>query len=190
MGFTDTMRSQDTQFEVSRPQLSHNPLFRESMAHQWPLSTDTPVNRGLRTSSGELPDTRAERLGSDTTVVADEEKHELHRERTKVNDEETQMPLPTANQPVPPPAMSTASEIAFILIISMMQVIPMSTMSTVLPTAQIIADSFNITNPSLLPWPLAAYGLTFGSFILISGRLGDIFGHKRMVIIGFGWMAV
>lgn len=28
-----------------------------------------------------------------------------------------------------------------------------------------------------------------GSFILISGRLGDIFGYKRMLVIGYSWFA-
>jgi hypothetical protein len=61
---------------------------------------------------------------------------------------------------------------------------------TVLPATQIIAHSFNIADKGPLPWALAAYGLTFGKFILASGRLGDIFGHKNRVIAGFGWMAL
>jgi MFS family permease len=86
--------------------------------------------------------------------------------------------------------ISTTREVVFIFIISMLQVVPMAQMSSVLPTSQIIAQSFNITDKGLLPWTLAAFGLTFGTFILVSGRLGDIFGHKNMVIIGFGWMAL
>ena len=72
----------------------------------------------------------------------------------------------------------------------MLQVLPMAQMSSVLPTSPIIAQSFGVTDKGLLPWTLAAYGLTFGTFIVISGRLGDIFGHKHMVIIGFGWMSL
>lgn len=72
----------------------------------------------------------------------------------------------------------------------MLQVLPMAQMSSVLPTSEIIAASFSITEKSLLPWTLAGYGLTFGTFILVSGRLGDLFGHKYMVVIGFGWMGL
>ena len=37
---------------------------------------------------------------------------------------------------------------------------------------------------------VAGYSLTVGTFILIAGRFGDIFGHKRMLIIGFVWNAL
>jgi EmrB/QacA subfamily drug resistance transporter len=37
---------------------------------------------------------------------------------------------------------------------------------------------------SSLAWVVNAYLLTFGGFLLLSGRLGDIFGHRRMFILG------
>lgn len=37
---------------------------------------------------------------------------------------------------------------------------------------------------------MGGYSLTVGTFILFSGRLGDIFGYKRMLIIGFIWFSV
>ena len=49
----------------------------------------------------------------------------------------------------------------------------------------IIGPDIGITNPAELPWTLAAYSLTVGVFIMITGRLGDIFGHKLLVIIGY-----
>lgn len=36
----------------------------------------------------------------------------------------------------------------------------------------------------------AAYSLTTGTFILPAGRLGDMFGHKRIVVIGYAWTCV
>lgn len=39
-------------------------------------------------------------------------------------------------------------------------------------------------NESSLAWVVNAYLLTFGGFLLLSGRLGDIFGHRRMFVIG------
>jgi EmrB/QacA subfamily drug resistance transporter len=37
---------------------------------------------------------------------------------------------------------------------------------------------------SSLAWVVNAYLLTFGGFLLLSGRLGDIFGHRKMFILG------
>jgi MFS family permease len=51
----------------------------------------------------------------------------------------------------------------------------------------IIGDSFNTTSPGQLSWIPAAYSLTVGTFILIAGRLGDLYGHKRFFIAGFLW---
>ena len=35
-----------------------------------------------------------------------------------------------------------------------------------------------------LVWVINAYMLTCGGFLLLGGRLADVFGHKRMVLIG------
>jgi MFS family permease len=37
---------------------------------------------------------------------------------------------------------------------------------------------------------IAGYSLTVGTFILVSGRLGDMYGYKRMLIIGYCWFAL
>ena len=41
--------------------------------------------------------------------------------------------------------------------------------------------------PAYLSWSPAAYSLTVGTFILIAGRMGDLYGHKKMVIVGWVW---
>lgn len=53
-----------------------------------------------------------------------------------------------------------------------------------------IGDTFGISNPGELSWLIAGYSLTVGTFILFTGRLGDLFGYKRMLIIGYAWFAV
>src|SRR3954463_13026914 len=35
-----------------------------------------------------------------------------------------------------------------------------------------------------LAWVVNAYLLTYGGFLLLGGRLGDLFGHRRLFIIG------
>src|SRR4051812_12518736 len=35
-----------------------------------------------------------------------------------------------------------------------------------------------------LAWVINAYMLTFGGFLLLAGRLGDLFGHRRLFLAG------
>src|SRR6187399_3198172 len=35
-----------------------------------------------------------------------------------------------------------------------------------------------------LAWVVNAYLLTFGGFLLLGGRLGDLFGHRRLFLYG------
>ena len=46
-----------------------------------------------------------------------------------------------------------------------------------------IREDLGFTETSLA-WVVNAYLLTFGGFLLLGGRLGDIFGHRRMFLIG------
>src|SRR6476659_4887824 len=35
-----------------------------------------------------------------------------------------------------------------------------------------------------LAWVVNAYLLTFGGFLLLGGRLGDLFGHRKLFLVG------
>ena len=39
---------------------------------------------------------------------------------------------------------------------------------------------------SSLAWVVNAYLITFGGFLLLGGRLGDLFGHRRLFLLGIG----
>jgi EmrB/QacA subfamily drug resistance transporter len=41
-----------------------------------------------------------------------------------------------------------------------------------------------------LAWVVNAYLLTFGGFLLLGGRLGDLFGHRRLFLLGIGLFTV
>ena len=41
-----------------------------------------------------------------------------------------------------------------------------------------------------LAWVVNAYILTFGGFLLLGGRLGDLFGHRRLFLAGIGLFTV
>jgi len=46
-----------------------------------------------------------------------------------------------------------------------------------------IRQDLHFTETSLV-WVVNAYMLTFGGFLLLGGRLGDLFGHRRMFLAG------
>ena len=41
-----------------------------------------------------------------------------------------------------------------------------------------------------LAWVVNAYLLTFGGFLLLGGRLGDLYGHRRLFLIGIALFTV
>lgn len=41
-----------------------------------------------------------------------------------------------------------------------------------------------------LQWVVTAYALTFGGFLLLGGRAADIFGHRRILLVGLGSFTV
>ncbi len=52
-----------------------------------------------------------------------------------------------------------------------------------------IGTSLNVEFDAL-QWTITAYTLTLASFILIGGSLGDLFGRRRVFVIGVVWFAI
>jgi EmrB/QacA subfamily drug resistance transporter len=52
-----------------------------------------------------------------------------------------------------------------------------------------IRDDLGFSQTSLA-WVVNAYLLTFGGFLLLGGRLGDLFGHRRLFLIGISLFTV
>jgi EmrB/QacA subfamily drug resistance transporter len=55
-----------------------------------------------------------------------------------------------------------------------------SILNVAIPT---IMRDFDTTLPSL-QWVVTGYALTFATFLIVGGRLGDVYGHRRIFIIG------
>lgn len=53
-----------------------------------------------------------------------------------------------------------------------------------------ISESWGLTNPGVQSWLIAGYSLTSGTFILIFGRWGDLFGYRSMILFGYAWFAL
>jgi EmrB/QacA subfamily drug resistance transporter len=52
-----------------------------------------------------------------------------------------------------------------------------------------IRDDLGFSQTSLA-WVVNAYLLTFGGFLLLGGRLGDLFGHRRLFLLGISLFTV
>ena len=88
------------------------------------------------------------------------------------------------------PPQSLLTETIFIGLLCMAQLMTQAALGMSIAPLHIIGDSFGITDPGQLSWFPAAYSLTVGTFILIAGRLGDLYGHKLMFIGGFAWFGL
>ena len=85
-------------------------------------------------------------------------------------------------------ARTTLHPIAF-FIYTGAQIMDVMSLTGVLLSTSAIAERYNV-NESTASWVLSAYSLTFGSFMLLFGRLGDVTGHRSMFIGGMVFFAV
>src|ERR1700712_2271823 len=70
------------------------------------------------------------------------------------------------------------------LAITTVTVVIISLDSTVLNVAiPTILKDFGTTLPSL-QWVITGYALVFASLLIIGGRLGDLYGHRKIFVIG------
>ncbi|CAF3562425.1 unnamed protein product [Fusarium graminearum] len=117
----------------------------------------------------------SERDASDDNTLTGRDEEELSRTKTSASIADS---------------FSLPREILFIAIICMAQFMTQGALGNCLNIIHVIGDSFGLKNPAELSWLIAGYSLTVGTFILFAGRLGDIFGYKRIFVIGFVWFAV
>ena len=52
-----------------------------------------------------------------------------------------------------------------------------------------IQTDLDISNANL-PWIVTGYALAFGSLLLLGGRLGDLYGRRRVFMVGLAIFAV
>jgi EmrB/QacA subfamily drug resistance transporter len=75
----------------------------------------------------------------------------------------------------------------YILCLGVLMIVLDSTIVNVaLPS---IREDLRFTETSLV-WVVNAYLLTFGGFLLLGGRLGDLFGHRRVFLLGLAVFTV
>jgi MFS family permease len=62
----------------------------------------------------------------------------------------------------------------------------LSAITIALPSLQ---KEFHIPTSSL-QWVISAYALTFGAFLMLGGRGGDMFGHRPVLLFGMSFFAL
>jgi MFS family permease len=86
---------------------------------------------------------------------------------------------------------SLPREVLFVAIICSSQLLTQAALALSIVPQHIIGRSFGIDNqPGKLSWFSSGYSLTVGTFVLIAGRFGDVFGHKPFFIGGYVWFAL
>ncbi|KAG2733466.1 hypothetical protein G9P44_002991 [Scheffersomyces stipitis] len=87
--------------------------------------------------------------------------------------------------------ISLSREIGFMVLMCLSQLLTQAAVSQTMISADYIAPTFGVSgSPGEISWFSASFSLTVGTFILISGRLGDMYGYKLLYIVGYIWFAV
>jgi EmrB/QacA subfamily drug resistance transporter len=70
--------------------------------------------------------------------------------------------------------------LAIVIVAAFIVVLDNTVLNVAIPT---ILREFHTTLPSL-EWVVTGYALTFATLLIIGGRLGDVYGHRRIFMIG------
>jgi EmrB/QacA subfamily drug resistance transporter len=76
--------------------------------------------------------------------------------------------------------------LALVCVAFFMTVLDVSIVNVALPS---IKTALNVAEKDL-QWVITAYSITFGGFLLLGGRAGDLLGRRRMFMIGIALFAV
>jgi MFS family permease len=70
--------------------------------------------------------------------------------------------------------------LAVVVVAALIVVLDNSVLTVAIPT---ILRDFHTTLPAV-EWVITGYALTFASLLIIGGRLADVFGQRRIFVIG------
>ncbi|RCK65895.1 hypothetical protein Cantr_01483 [Candida viswanathii] len=85
---------------------------------------------------------------------------------------------------------SQLHEIIVVALVCIAQLLTQAGITMSLSSMNIILQSFHSIDSTKQVWFMGSYALTVGTFILISGKLGDIFGLKLIFVIGWIWITI
>lgn len=84
-------------------------------------------------------------------------------------------------------------EIGLVSLVSMSQILCQGSIAMSLSIMDFVLASFPVPeneHSTIKVWFMASFALTVGTFILISGKMGDLFGLKKIILYGWIWEAV
>jgi len=76
--------------------------------------------------------------------------------------------------------------LAIVILSAFIVVLDNTVLTVAIPT---ILRDFHTTLPTL-EWVITGYALTFATLLIIGGRLGDIYGHRRIFVVGVALFGV
>lgn len=160
----------------------------------------TPVNDGSHSTSFPAWESTAELIKNASSSAISEmssvDKREKHRSNTPLPPGILTQPASTSSLPTKPPAgppaihFSKPHEILFIANVCLAQLLSLACLAQTVSPLLIISSSLGVDHPGELAWLTAAYSMSLGTFIVPAGRLGDMFGHKKIFVLGFLWLAL
>jgi len=103
-----------------------------------------------------------------------------------VTDIDSTTPPPDAVEAPPARELHLGWALVLISIAQLMVVLDATIANIALPYIQV---DLEISNANL-PWIVTGYALAFGSLLLLGGRLGDLYGRRKVFMIGLGVFAV
>lgn len=124
-----------------------------------------------------LPDSNIEGLPGTMHEITPSEQQTV----TNKIEPETEIAKPRNGRP----PLSLLHELIFTSTLLCGQILVQAGIGQALAPLHIIAKHFDVSNNGEASWYIASFALVTGTFILVAGRLGDMYGSKHILIIGF-----
>ncbi|KAK4115105.1 hypothetical protein N656DRAFT_795795 [Canariomyces notabilis] len=86
----------------------------------------------------------------------------------------------------PNPSATATHETVFLVLFTLTQLVQSIPLGAGINSGLAIGSSLG-SPPSSAAWIVASYPLTQGAFVLIGGRLGEVYGHKAVLAAGALW---
>ncbi|KAI9743315.1 MAG: hypothetical protein M1818_003161 [Claussenomyces sp. TS43310] len=155
------------------------------------VDTVTRLRQSSETTIGQIKTPAKGEVTMDSKLSLRKKSYSIHDEvfvPSEFEDSQTYTPPSLVDHPGSPSfTMTTIQEICFLALICSAQLLCQAGLTMTIAPLSLITPTFPAPNsPS---WYTAAYSLTLGTFILPSGRLGDVFGHKRLFLLGWIWLS-
>ncbi|KAI0477432.1 major facilitator superfamily-domain-containing protein [Xylariaceae sp. FL0804] len=86
--------------------------------------------------------------------------------------------------------MSQTREFFFVATICVSHLCAYAGIGQVLPLLDVLGSALGAPSTGSLSWAVAAYCAAPGACLLFASRLGDVFGHRRVLLLGLAWAAL